>query len=86
MGILQGTCVVEEGSVYMVWSKHEPQDRLCTWEWRASVWQLTPGLSSGAVLPSHVDVSSNQEWDRESERESSYGEEMGYRIIWEKLS
>lgn len=40
----------------------------------------------GAVLPRHVDVSSNQEWDRESERESSYSEETGYKINWEKLS
>lgn len=31
-----------------------------------------------------MDVSSSQEWDRESEWESSYGEETGYKIIWEK--
>lgn len=86
LGILQGTCIVEEGFVYMAWSKHEPQDPVCTWEWHTSVWQLTPGLSSGTVLPGYVDVSSNQEWDRDSERESSYSEETGYKINWEKLS
>lgn len=86
VGDTQRICVVEEGSVYMVWNKHEPQDHVCTWEWCTSVWQFTPGLFSGALLPSHMDVSSNEEWDRDTEWESPYDEETGYKITWEKLS
>lgn len=50
------------------------------------IWQLAPGLSSAAALPSHMDVSSSQEWDGESEWESSYGEDTGCKTTWEKLS
>lgn len=86
LGILQGTCAVEEDSVYVVWSKCESQNPVCTWERHTSAWQLAPRLSFGPVLPNHVDVSSNQEENRESEWESSYGEDINYRITWEKLS